>query len=295
MSRYFGAIADFDDDMLGRIVSSAQRHPPALRNSLAGRSVALLFLQSSLRTRTGFAVATHRLGGQSVDISAPRYDTSMSSAESVSDTLRVAAGMADIVVCRTGERLAGADAARASGAPILNAGDALEHPTQAIIDYAFMTRAGRRIQDLRLALCGDLQSRVARSMLSLFRRFPPRALRLVAPPTRTPDRAIVPAGAELSDRPNFEGVDVISMMGLPPTRGADTLDAATRCAYALSAAQLPTISADAIILSPMPIIDEIHSDVRGDPRCQMLQQSDFGVGVRMAILEEAAAFMRAYA
>ncbi len=47
----------------------------------------------------------------------------------------------------------------------------------------------------------------------------------------------------------------------------------------------PRCAPNAVVLSPMPVIDEIASTVRGDPRIRMLEQSDDALFVRMALIE----------
>lgn len=75
--------------------------------------VGLLFLETSLRTRVGFAAAAARLGGQSVDV-AERRGNAVAVPEGWADTLRVVSGNVDLVVARPGlaaRRLAAVPAA----------------------------------------------------------------------------------------------------------------------------------------------------------------------------------------
>ena len=70
------------------------------------------------------------------------------------------------------------------------------------------------------------------------------------------------------------------MTGLAPA-GDRTLDDDARARFALTTSSAPTLGAEAVVLSPMPVIDEINEELRWtDPRVRVDDQSDFGVVVR---------------
>lgn len=75
------------------------------------------------------------------------------------------------------------------------------------------------------------------------------------------------------------------MTGLAPGQGDAHLDDGARRPFMLTRASIESLPPDAVVLSPMPIIDEIADDARADPRCRFHQQSDRSVAVRVAILE----------
>jgi aspartate carbamoyltransferase catalytic subunit len=107
----------------------------------------------------------------------------------------------------------------------------------------------------------------------------------IAPPTRR-DISAASRHPTLAyrDPGDFSELDAIVMIGLPPRRGVDELDAAARRPYALTGAQLQSVDADSRIFSPMPMIDELDDAVRADSRLRMWEQSDSSVGVRAEIL-----------
>jgi aspartate carbamoyltransferase catalytic subunit len=257
--------------------------------SLAPLSVALLFLAPSLRTRLGFAVAAVRLGGTPIEVPALRSTAEMSAAESFADTLRVASGMADIVIARTPFSLDRESAAAALASPCVNAGDGAEHPTQALIDLFAIESARGDLAGLRVCVCGDLTGRSARSLLKLLSRVLPRALTLVAPPGRDDTEGAI--GAELASRTartasvDFREQDVLYMAGLPEGTGEERLSEEARAEFALTVGRLGQLPGDSLVLAPMPVIDEIDAAARLDPRIGMFEQSDGGVPVRMAVLE----------
>lgn len=159
-----------------------------------------------------------------------------------------------------------------------------EHPTQAVIDLYAIERFLGPPAELRIAICGDLGQRTARSLIRLLERTPPRSLRLIAPPGR--DDPGVPLSAPLSGRlRNRADLDLLYMAGLPPGGDKGRLSAAAREPYVLTAQRLGTLPADAIVLSPLPMVDEISPEARTDPRVRCFAQSDKGLFVRMAVLE----------
>jgi aspartate carbamoyltransferase catalytic subunit len=286
MTQHLLDIAEVDDALLDLVLSGevVAGQPFAL-----SKVVALMFLSPSMRTRVGFAVAAIRLGATAVDVHDLRFTPDMSDAESLDDTLRVVSGMADVVVLRSDAPLDRTMVRDRAACPVVNGGDpGGEHPTQALIDAFAMVRMKGELSSLRVAICGDLTMRAVRSMLALFSRRPPRALVLIAPPQRRAHGvSLSPALApvvEVRGGASFEDVDVVLMAGLPPGPADFFVDPPTRAAYALSERNVGTLAGDAVVLSPMPVIDEISTAVRHDPRVRMYEQSDLGVSVRCAVL-----------
>ncbi len=280
-------IADLDYAAIRQILSAATA--PELM-AVSPFVSGLLFLSGSLRTRVGFAAATARLGGTPVTVDSARDAAEMTRAESFTDTLRTLAGMADLLVVRADQPLDRAMVRALSPVPVINGGDpGGEHPTQALIDLFAMERLTGPVEELHVGICGDLTLRTARSLLSLLSLLPPQRLTLIAPATRRDHR--VTLSATLASRTNereeadFTGLDVLVLPGLPEGSGAGRLPAGKRARYALTARTAPTLDPDAVVLSPMPVIDEISGGQRSDRRVRIFEHSDLGVQVRMAVIQ----------
>jgi aspartate carbamoyltransferase catalytic subunit len=240
--------------------------------------VGLLFLETSLRTRVGFAAAAARLGGQSIDI-AERRGSAIAMPEGWADTLRVVSGNVDLVVARPGRPLDAAQLRPLLVGGFLNGGDAgpcAEHPSQALIDLYAIEQARGPVAQLTVAICGDLRMRAVRSLVRLLGRFPPRRLVAISDP-RLDDGSI----AEHRTPWEVDDVDVLYVAGLP--HGA--LDEPGRARLRVDRKVLAALPPDAVVLSPMPVIDEISTTARSDPRIRMFQQSDDAQFVRMALIE----------
>ena len=104
--------------------------PEALR----GRVMATLFFEPSTRTRLSFEAAMLRLGGEIIGFS-DAGSTSAKKGESLTDTIRMAASYADVIVMRHPREGAARLASEVSSVPIINGGDgANQHPTQTCLD-----------------------------------------------------------------------------------------------------------------------------------------------------------------
>jgi ornithine carbamoyltransferase len=121
--------------------------------SLRGKVVGLLFEKPSTRTRTGFEVATLRLGGHSLYLSA--NELQLSRGEPVKDTARILGGYLDMIVARVYAQDTVDQLAKYSGVPVVNALSDLEHPTQIIADFFTILEAKGKLKGLKLAYIGD--------------------------------------------------------------------------------------------------------------------------------------------
>lgn len=237
-------------------------------------------METSLRTRVGFAAATARLGGQSIDIM-ERRASAVAMPEGWADTLRVVSGNVDLVVARPDRPLNRAELSGQLVSSFLNGGDTggqAEHPSQALIDLFAIEQALGPISELTIAICGDVRMRAVRSLVQLFRRFSPRRLVMISDPRLQEGTQI---DAEQREPWDIADVDVLYVAGIP--HGA--LDEPGRARLRVDRRTLRATRPGAVILSPMPVIDEIATTARSDPRIRMFAQSDDGLFVRMALIE----------
>jgi aspartate carbamoyltransferase catalytic subunit len=275
-------VDDLGTSEIRRILSRATRLRAGAPSELVRPPlVGLLFLEGSLRTRVGFAAAAARLGGQSIDIAERRGDAVP---EGWADTLRVVSGYVDLVVARPGRPLEVSKLSPLLVSSFLNGGDAgrrAEHPSQALIDLYAIEQARGPVSELTVAICGDLRMRAVRSLVRLFARFPPRRLVAISDPHLADGAAGEGLPAEHRKPWDADDVDVLYVAGIP--HGA--LDEPGRARLRVDRKALAVLGPDAVVLSPMPVIDEIASTVRSDPRIRMFQQSDDALFVRMALIE----------
>ncbi len=283
--RYVDDLSDGDvDHLLARAREFERQRNHSASCSQNGRLLGLVFLDASLRTRVGFTAAAARLGWQTALVSERRANE-RSVAETVSDTIRVISGMASVVVARLCQPIA--MVADFCMAPLVNGGDAgphAEHPTQALIDLFSIEEEVGPIGGCHVAICGDLRLRASRSLLRLLARRPPRRLSLISVPELTDDGDLAALGTPAAERrslADLSDVDVLYVAGIPHKAIPEDLRGTLR----VTGAVLSTMPPSGVVLSPLPVIDEIDDGARRDPRIRMFAQSDRAVSMRMAVLE----------
>jgi aspartate carbamoyltransferase catalytic subunit len=259
---------------------------PALR----GKVVALLFFESSTRTRMSFELAASRLSADTVIFTAS--GSSIAKGETTLDTVRNIEAMGvDIFVVRHGQSGAPHLLARQVKSSIVNAGDGQhEHPTQAMLDIFTIRQRLGRVEGLKVALVGDIaHSRVARSNILGLRKLG-ADVTVVGPPTLVPS-AIKGMGCQISHDLDdvLDHVDVINMLRVQFERFGGNLFPSVReysRLYGLDADRLRRCRKDVLVMHPGPINRglEITSEVADGPNSCILQQVTNGLAVRMAVL-----------
>ena len=296
--RHVVAVGQFDRAGIEDLFAATDRMRvlPREQDPLRGHLLATIFYEPSTRTRLSFEAAMLRLGGQVLSTENAREFSSAIKGESVEDTVRIVAGYADAIVLRHHEQGAAHRAAVVSPVPILNAGDGPgEHPTQALLDLYTIRHELGRIDGLRVALVGDLRfGRTARSLARLFTLTSETELLFVSPPA-------VPMGADVRAELDAAGVrwreetdlaavlpevDVVYQTRIQKERFATPEEyEATRGVYVVDSAAMDRLGPGAVLLHPLPRVDEIAVAVDADPRAAYFRQARNGVFVRMALLE----------
>jgi aspartate carbamoyltransferase catalytic subunit len=292
-------VGQFDRPWIEQLFADADtmRLLPRAAAPLAGYTLATIFYEPSTRTRLSFETAMYRLGGNVISTENAREFSSAIKGETVEDTVRIVGGYADGIVIRHYEQGAAHRAAAVSNVPILNAGDGPgEHPTQALLDLYTIQHEIGRIDNLRVALVGDLRyGRTARSLARLLKLTSGTELVFVSPP-QVPmgddvRAELDSAGVSFRDEANLDAVlphvDVVYQTRVQKERFATAEDyEAAKGQYVIGVEVMRRLNPDAILLHPLPRVDEISVDVDNDPRAAYFRQAHNGVFVRMALLNE---------
>lgn len=296
--RHLLEVGQFDRPGIEHLFAEADRMRDLPRSAapLAGLILATLFYEPSTRTRLSFESAMLRLGGNIISTENAREFSSAIKGETVEDTIRIVNGYADAIVIRHYEQGAAHRAAEVSGVPILNAGDGPgEHPSQALLDLYTIGHELGRIDNLRVALIGDLRyGRTARSLARLLRLTEGTELVFVSPPA-VPMGAdiraeLAEAGVPFRDDPDLDAVlpnvDVVYQTRVQKERFASTEEyESAKGQYVTDAEAMRRLNPGAILMHPLPRVDEITPEVDADPRAAYFRQARNGVYVRMALLD----------
>jgi aspartate carbamoyltransferase catalytic subunit len=260
------------------------------------RIMATLFYEPSTRTRFSFETAMLRLGGHVISTENAAEFSSVSKGETLEDTIRILNGYADVIVIRHFEVGAARRAAAVSDAPVINAGDGVgQHPTQALLDLYTIRKELGRIEGIKVAMVGDLaQGRTVRSLAYLLSKYAGVRLHFVAPPPLRMKEDILEhlreRGVEFCEESSLEKVlpqvDVVYQTRIQKERFGDRVADYEECRgiYVINRDSLGLMKPGAIIMHPLPRLDEISPEVDADPRAAYFRQAQNGLYVRMALL-----------
>lgn len=267
-------------------------------NLLSGKRMITLFYEPSTRTRASFEMAIDRLGGKVVfSTENARQFSSVAKGETLEDTIRILNGYRpDVIVLRYDEEGGAKRAAEISRTPIINAGDGTgQHPTQALLDIYTIQKEIGRIAGTAIAMVGDLaRGRTVRSLVYLYAKFPKVKIYFVAPEvtqTRNDIKDYLKKHniwfTEESDLRNIASlVDVIYQTRTQKERGTfPENDKKTKEFCIVNQEVLNLMKKDAIIMHPLPRVDEISPEVDSDPRAAYFRQAENGLYTRMALLK----------
>ena len=124
-----------------------------LAQTLAGKSVALVFEKASTRTRVSFEVGVYELGGHAVVLAS--QGSQIARGEPIEDTARVLSGYCQLIVMRTFGQDRVAQLARFASVPVINGLSDQHHPCQVATDLFTVRERLGRIEGLRYAWIGD--------------------------------------------------------------------------------------------------------------------------------------------
>ena len=267
---------------------------------LPGQLLATVFYEPSTRTRFSFEAAMHRLGGQVLSAENATRASSAAKGESLEDAIRVISGYAQGIVLRHPEVGAADRAAQVATVPVINAGDgAGHHPTQALLDLYTMKKELGRLDHLRVGLAGDLRNgRTVRSLALLLSRFPGNELVLISPPALRMGEDVVgllqqaqQGVQETEDLVGaIAGLDVLYQTRIQAERFASSEEYERhRGVYVVTPEVMRRLPEHAILMHPLPRLDEIDPLVDADPRAAYFRQARNGLWARMAVLDWAMA------
>lgn len=280
------SVRDLEREDIDRILRVAQQmeSPKPL---LQGKQVALLFFEPSTRTRLSFECAVQRLGGKVLDLR-PQM-SSLQKGESFSDTVRIIANYADILVIRHPKEGAARLASELVDIPVINAGDGSnQHPTQTLLDLYTMKKLKGKIGGLKVSLVGDLKyGRTTHSLCYALDKLNANVFLAPAQGLEMPEHIM----QELSNLKNISlddaiaQSDVLYVTRIQKERFTDPAEfEKVKKSYRITKEVLKNAPKDMIVMHPLPRLDEISYEVDDGPHAAYFTQAASGVPIRMALL-----------
>ncbi|MES2178650.1 MAG: ornithine carbamoyltransferase [Gemmatimonadota bacterium] len=153
--RDFLAIPDFSASELEALFLLAERmrRGEYTAKPLDGKTLAMIFMKASTRTRVSFEVGTYQLGGRALFLS-PR-DVQLGRGEPIADTARVLSRYVDGIMIRTFAHQDVEELAKYSGVPVINGLTDLLHPCQILADVLTIRQHLGGMSGKKVAWIGD--------------------------------------------------------------------------------------------------------------------------------------------
>jgi ornithine carbamoyltransferase len=291
--RDFLAIPDYSKDELLALFDLAER----MRNGtytdkpLAGKSLAMIFMKSSTRTRVSFEVGTWQLGGHALFLS-PR-DVQLGRGEPLSDTARVLSRYVDGIMIRTYSHAEVQELARFATVPVINGLTDLLHPCQILADLLTIRQHLGGIDGKKVAWIGD-GNNMANSWINAAYRLG-FDLTLACPEGYDPDAEILERAQSVANvrvvrdpKEAADGADVINT-DVWASMGQEAEQAVREKAfkgYIVDDALMRRAKSSAIFLHCLPAHrgEEVAAEVIDGPRSCVWDEAENRLHIQKAIM-----------
>jgi len=293
MPRHFLAIPDFSRAELDRLLelSESMRSGAYTKKPLAGKSLAMIFLKSSTRTRVSFEVGAWQLGGHALFLSS--RDVQIGRGEPIPDTARVLSRYVDGIMIRTFAHRDVEQLAQYSNVPVINGLTDLLHPCQVLADILTMRQRFGSYEGRKVAWIGD-GNNMANSWINAAYRLG-FELTLACPEGYDPDQAILERARRdsrvtLLRDPNeaAEGAHVVNT-DVWASMGQEEEQAVREQAFAgyqVDTALMKRAARDAIFLHCLPAHrgEEVTAEVIDGPQSCVFEEAENRLHIQKAIM-----------
>ncbi len=289
----FISINDLSTEQLEFLLVAALRLKKQPQNNLLqDRLIGSCFFEPSTRTRLSFETAIQRLGGKVIGF-ADGANTSAKKGETLADTARIISNYADAIVMRHPKDGAARVVSEFAHVPVINAGDGTnQHPSQTLLDLVTIQETQGRLQELKVALVGDLKyGRTVHSLVQALSRWGCEFAFISPSALSMPDyicEQLDDTGSNYKTLSSLEEAlawaDIVYMTRIQRERFDEQEFARISGNFSLCAAMLTNAKPNMRILHPLPRVDEIHPDVDSSVHAYYFQQANNGMYARQAIL-----------
>ena len=261
--------------------------------NLNGKILGLMFFEPSTRTRLSFETSMKRLSGECIGFDSS-VSSSVSKGESIADTAKMFEGYCDALVIRHEMEGVSKFISDIVDVPVINAGDgAGQHPTQTLLDLYTIKNEIGHIDNIKIALIGDLKfGRTVHSLsyaLSLFNNIEiyfisPDKLKIPQEILHDLNKTSIKYRQLSNIEEIIDDVDVLYVTRIQKERFGDIDDyLKIKGSYVINKKLLE--GRNLIVMHPLPRIDEISPDVDNTKYNKYFTQASNAVPVRMAILK----------
>jgi len=291
--RHFLSLADFSGPTLDSLLrlSWTMRTGGYTKRPLTGKSLAMIFMKSSTRTRVSFEVGCHQLGGQAVFLS-PR-DVQLGRGEPIGDTTRVLSRYVHGIMIRTFAHSDVELMARYATVPVINGLTDLLHPCQVLADLLTMQQHLGGHAGKVVAWVGD-GNNMANSWINAAGQLG-FTLRLACPEGYDPDPVILERAKRDADvqllrdpREAVEGAHVVNTDVWASMGQEEEQEERARAFrhYTVDASLMATAAQDAIFLHCLPAHrgEEVTAEVIDGPRSRVWDEAENRLHVQKAIM-----------
>lgn len=256
---------------------------------LQGKSVIILFYETSVRAKLSYQLAAQYLSASMVDIVVPELNTAYTSIREIGRTIDQMG--ADFIISRHPMSGSAKFLAENVSASVINAGDGInENPSQALLDLMTIKNVKKDFKGLKVAIIGDVESsRVIRSNIWALLKLGAE-VSVSAPPTMIPPQ-LDQFGVKIYYNPKeaVKNSDVIMTLRLQDEKNYGSRLASFneyKKFFKLDEDLLSYANKDAIIMHPgMPHRGiEVSTSILESERFVVDDQITNGVAVRMALL-----------
>lgn len=294
-----------------RIISKTYEMVNYREKPLKDKIMISYFCEPSTRTCASFQTAMIKLGGSVISLQGE--NSSNKKGESLEDSIKTLNYYGDVIVLRHPEKGSSERAVKVSNIPIINAGDGNgEHPTQALLDiftiYDELRRRNINLynddrNEINITFMGDLKnSRTVHSLVKLLICFkkinitylphnnlniPPDIYELVDSSGTKQEEINIPQEEQIKYIKYLMKTDILYMTRIQKERFFDNNNMNDlNQPFQITSSNIHFFKETAIIMHPLPRLEEISPLVDHNDRCVYFKQVENGVYVRMAILYE---------
>ena len=300
MNEFFGksiiSVRDLDKQKLESIFDATNKiidmGGDQRREIARGSTLGYLFFEPSTRTRLSFEAAMALLGGTSIGI-ADVLSSSVHKGETLGDTVKIISSYCDVLALRHSLDGSSRFAAEASNKPVINAGSGTEeHPTQTIQDLFTIRKEKKKIDGLKIGIVGDLKyGRTVYSLLYGLSNYDvdvhlisPESLRIRSDSTYVIKKELSYTESTTLDD-YIDDLDVLYVTRIQKERFPDEEEYVNvKGSYVIGLDMIKKMKDDAIILHPLPRVDEISTDVDKTKQAKYFEQAEYGKYTRAALL-----------